>query len=85
MNKLKKTITHLTRKLGMDKDLNARLVEIEREYKKETESSKDCQLSDFLNLLNLAEYGYLGKTKAIFFAYKLGYQHGRKEVLEDEQ
>lgn len=81
MNKLKKTITHFRRKLGMDSKLNGTINKFENDFDEKTKNIKEnCDLGDFLGLLQIAEYGYLGKTKAIMLAYKLGYIHGEDDL-----
>ena len=39
-------------------------------------------LSDFLMLLNLADLDRTGKSKAIIYAYKLGFLHGRNDAID---
>lgn len=39
-------------------------------------------LRDFLMLLNLADHDKIGKSKAIIYAYKLGYVNGIQETFD---
>ena len=82
MNKRKtKTITHIKRKLGMDGKLNRKIEKIEKEFSDRTENVDNFwDLSDFLMLLELAEYGRTGKTKAIIYALKTGYLAGKWDL-----
>lgn len=83
MTKLKNLISHIRRKLGMDTKLNVRLAKLERKYREDTKEAKGiCDLPDFLNLLNIAEYSDMGKTKAIILAYRLGYMQGYEDVKD---
>lgn len=71
-------LTHIKRKLGMDKEMNRKLKRINVIYRERTRTVGDFwDFEDFLMLLNLAEYGRLGKSKAIVYAYKLGYLAGK--------
>lgn len=56
------------------------LESIQQEFDQRTENiSNDIwDLRDFLMLLNLADNAYLGASKAIIYAFKLGYVAGRK-------
>lgn len=82
MNKRKtKTITHIKRKLGMDGKLNRKIEKIEKEFSDRAENVDNFwDLSDFLMLLELAEYGRTGKTKAIIYAFKTGYLAGKWDL-----
>lgn len=71
-------LTHIKRKLGMDKEMNRKLKRINAIYRERTRTVGDFwDFEDFIMLLNLAEYGQLGKSKAIVYAYKLGYLAGK--------
>ena len=39
-------------------------------------------LRDFLMLLNIADYDKMGKSKAIIYAYKMGFAEGKKDSLK---
>lgn len=81
MNTLKRKLSHFSRKLGMDRKLNGTILKFEKDFEEKTKNIKEnCDLDDFLGLLQIAEYGYLGKTKAIMLAYKIGYIHGEDDL-----
>lgn len=74
-------INHIRRKLGADKELNRKLKRIKEEFDSRTAGVEEFwDLGDFLKLLDLAEYDFLGKSKAIIYAFKVGYLSGKKEL-----
>lgn len=78
--KLCKSIVHFKRKLGLDRQENEKLNRIEKEFKERTAGVPDdiWELGDFVMLLDLAEYGYpLGRSKAIIYAFGVGYLAGK--------
>lgn len=79
--KLLKTTTHIKRKLGLDKEMNAKVARTKEDFKKRTAGIEDFwDLGDFLRLLELAEYGHMGKSNAIIYAFKVGYADGKKDL-----
>lgn len=77
------TITHIKRKLGMDEKLNRKIEKIEREFSRRTDCVDDFwDLSDFFMLMELAEYGYLGKNKSIIYAFKIGWLAGKWDLKD---
>lgn len=82
MNKgLTKTITHFRRKLGMDRRFHRTLLRIEGGFRKRTKDVDAIyDLSDFLGLLQIAEYSRLGKTRSVIWAFKLGYLQGEEDI-----
>lgn len=81
MKKLKKTIIHFRRKIGMDSEMNNSIEQFEKDLKSRTkEVETNIDLCDFLKMLQIAEYGNMGKTKAIMFAFGIGYLRGREDL-----
>lgn len=81
MNGLRRTVLHIRRKIGLDKNLNRKIKKIEKEFSRRTDSVDNFwDLSDFLMLMELAEYGHLGKTKAIIYAFKTGWLAGKWDL-----
>lgn len=75
------TLIHFKRKFGLDKEMNAKLARIKEEFDARTADVEEFwDLGDFLKLLDLAEYEFLGKTKAIVYAFKVGYIAGKEEL-----
>ena len=76
-----KTLNHFRRKLGLDRKMNEKNRRTVKEFSEKTKDVPDFyDLSDFLLLLDLAEYGYLGKSRAILLALKVGYLAGKEEL-----
>ena len=64
------------------KELQEKLQRIDKEFKERTAEVPDdvWDLGDYLMLLNIAEYDkWLGKSKAIIYALKIGYLAGKKD------
>lgn len=78
---IKERITHIKRKLGLDKQENEKIQKIKKDFNERTaEIGEEWDLSDFLTLLELSEYGHLGKSNAIIFAFKIGYMQGYEDL-----
>lgn len=74
-----KTIKFWIAKLGFDKEVNSRVLETRKKFKKRVENVPYFfDLSDFLQLLDLAEYGFMGKSDSIICAFRIGYLAGQK-------
>lgn len=83
-NRVRAFLVHAKRKLGMDKKMVENLENIDAEFEKRTSGVRyEWSLADFMALLKLAEYDYLGKTKAIIYAFKVGYAAGREEIVNE--
>lgn len=78
---IKDRAIHIRRKFRMDKQENEKVQKIKENFKERTAEVEDnWDLGDFLMLLELAEYGNLGKSNAIVFAFKIGYMQGHEDL-----
>lgn len=78
---IKEMAVHIRRKLGLGKQENKKIQRIKNDFKERTsEMGEEWDLGDFLMLLDLAEYGKLGKSNAIIFAFKIGYLQGYDDL-----
>jgi len=65
----------------LGKQENEKIQEIKKDFNERTaEIGEEWDLSDFLTLLELSEYGHLGKSNAIIFAFKIGYMQGYEDL-----
>lgn len=67
------------------KHINKELEKIRAEFDRRTvgyHGEEIWDLRQFLMLLNLADNDKMGKSKAIIYAYKLGYTDGRRSILD---
>lgn len=78
---IKRIFAHIKRKNGLGREENDLICRIKEDFRKRTADTPDSwELGDFLQLLRLAEYGNMGKSNAIIFAFKIGYKTGREEL-----
>lgn len=63
-------------------EISQKVNEIDAEFQKKTADYKGeniWELGEFIRLLSLADNAHLGKSKAILYAYKIGYLAGQEK------